>query len=111
MDDGLTGADSEQEAIELQKQLQSLFLRGFLLRKWISSESNVLKHLPPDFNRIKCCLNEDNIQTLGVQWKANMDHFARGSVASAGACLAGLSKCATLSCPSFDNASLAVAMA
>ena len=34
VDDGLIGADSEQEAIELQKQLQSLFLLGFLLRKW-----------------------------------------------------------------------------
>ena len=35
VDDGLTGADSHQEAVELQKQLQELFAKaGFLLRKW-----------------------------------------------------------------------------
>ena len=38
-------------------------------------------------------------------------HFARGSVASASACLAGFSKRTVLSRRSFDNASLAVAMA
>ena len=38
VDDGLTGADSIEQAMELQKQLQNMFLRGdFLLRKWISS--------------------------------------------------------------------------
>ena len=35
VDDGLTGADSIEEAVDLQKQLQGLFERGdFLLRKW-----------------------------------------------------------------------------
>ena len=34
VDDGLTGADSVPEAIELQRQLQDLFNKGgFLLRK------------------------------------------------------------------------------
>ena len=37
--------------------------------------------------------------------------FARGSVASTSACLAGLSKRVALSCRSFDNSSLAIAMA
>ena len=80
MDDGLIGADSEQEAIELQKQLQSLFLRGgFLLRKWNSSEPNVLKHLPPDLkdsqsNQMLPQSGEYS-RTLGVELNANMDHF------------------------------------
>ena len=35
VDDGLTGADSTEEAIKLQRQLQDLFSHGgFLLRKW-----------------------------------------------------------------------------
>ena len=79
MDDGLTGADSEQEAIELQKQLQSLFLQGFLLRKWNSSESNVLKHLP---SNLKDCQSNQMLpqsgeysRMLGIEWNANMDHF------------------------------------
>ena len=34
VDDGLTGADSVEEAVELREQLQSSFTRGgFLLRK------------------------------------------------------------------------------
>ena len=48
VDDGLTGADSVKEAIQLQGQLQELFSRGgFLLRKWNSHEALVLQHVPP----------------------------------------------------------------
>ena len=80
VDDGLTGADSEQEAIELQKQLQTLFSQGgFLLRKWNSSESNILKHLPSD---LKDCPSDRMLpqsgeysKTLGIEWNTNMDHF------------------------------------
>ncbi len=44
VDDCLTGADSEEN-----KQLQNLFcIAGFILRKWNSSEPNVIKNLPSD---------------------------------------------------------------
>ena len=47
IDDGLTGAESVEEAIELQGQLQDLFSRGgVLLRKWNSSKPTVLQHIP-----------------------------------------------------------------
>ena len=47
VDDGLT--DSVQEAIKLQGQIQDLFSKGgFLLRKWNSSDSSILKHLSAD---------------------------------------------------------------
>jgi hypothetical protein len=66
VDDGLTGADFEQEAIELQKQLQSLFSRGgFLLRKWSSSESNVPKHLPTD---LKDCQSNQMLGNTQGHW-------------------------------------------
>ena len=46
---GLTGADSIQEAIDLQRLLQVLFgCGGFLLRKWTSNQPAVLQHLPPE---------------------------------------------------------------
>ena len=39
VDDGLTGTDSTEEAIELQRQLQDLFSHGgFLLCKWNSND-------------------------------------------------------------------------
>ena len=58
---------------------------------------------------LECCYrttDRHNIKRTDIA-----SRFAQGSVASASACLAGLSKCAALSRPSFDNTSLAVAMA
>ena len=53
VDDGLTGADSIQDAIELRKQLQEFFTKGgFLLRKWNSSEPAVLDHIPADLKEL-----------------------------------------------------------
>ena len=48
IDDCLTGADTVQDAIELQRQLQELFHKGgFILHKWNASEPTVLRHLSP----------------------------------------------------------------
>ena len=51
VDDGLTGADSLEEATKLQEQLKvnlkELFAQGrFLLRMWKSSEPSALRDLP-----------------------------------------------------------------
>ena len=49
VDDGLTGADSVDEAIALRKELQELFkIGGFELRKWKSSDGEVLSTIPKD---------------------------------------------------------------
>ena len=43
VDDGLTGTDSVEVAIEIRVQLQALFNKGgFLLHKWNSSELVIL---------------------------------------------------------------------
>ena len=78
--DGLTGADSVPKAIELQKQVQTLFSRGgFLLRKWNASDPTVIQHLPPDLKESQTMqLMPDPDQytkTLGVEWNATHDHF------------------------------------
>ncbi|XP_064386059.1 uncharacterized protein LOC135334711 [Halichondria panicea] len=80
VDDGLTGADSVSEAIELQRQLQDLFsLGGFLLRKWTSSEPCVIKDLPAELKDSKSTQtmpsSEEYTKTLGIQWNAHKDHF------------------------------------
>ena len=47
VDDGLTGANSIEEAVQLRKELQELFaLGGFVVHKWKSSESAVAEHIP-----------------------------------------------------------------
>ena len=80
VDDGLTGADSTEEAIKLQKQLHNLFSQGgFLLRKWNSNDPVVLQHVAPELkdSRTKHTITdvETYTKTLGIEWKSNSDHF------------------------------------
>ena len=80
VDNGLTGADSIQEAINLQKELQALFgCGGFLLRKWNSNQPAVLQHLPPelrDTNQTQTLPSqEEYTKTLGIEWNTTADHF------------------------------------
>ena len=80
VDDGLTGADSTEEAVELQKQLQNLFSQGgFLLRKWNSNDPIVLQHVAPDLKETQVTHAiteaETYTKTLGIEWNSNSDHF------------------------------------
>ena len=80
VDDYLGGADSPQEAIELQKEMHSLFLKGgFLLCKWGSSEPSVLESIPADLrDSLATIILSDSdryTKTLGVEWNATTDTF------------------------------------
>ena len=81
VDDGLTGADSTEEAIELQRQLQDLFSHGgFLLRKWNSNDQVVLQHISPELRDSQSMYTIpesyiEYVKTLGIEWNANLDHF------------------------------------
>ena len=80
VDDGLTGANSVQEAIELRSQLQSLFAKGgFLLRKWNSSELEVLQSIDSELREQKSSHlisdPDDYAKTLGIGWNSIHDHF------------------------------------
>ena len=72
VDDGLTGANSIEEAIELQKQLQDLFSKGgFLLRKWNSNQPAVLQHISSELKEIYSTQAlpgpDDYTKTLGIK--------------------------------------------
>ena len=80
VDDGLTGADSIDQAIELYHQLQGLFDKGgFLLRKWHSNEPEVLQHIDPELrerNSVHVISDPNEYsKTLGIEWNATSDHF------------------------------------
>ena len=80
VDDTLTGADSVEEAVTLQQQLQELFDRGgFTLRKWNSSNPAVLRHLPDELKdtQVRCALPDTSeyTKTLGIEWNTILDHF------------------------------------
>ena len=80
VDDCLTGADDVETAIILQRELCDLFIRGgFLLRKWNSSDDQVLQNIPPKL------LESTNVhaisdinaytKTLGLEWNIVTDTF------------------------------------
>ena len=80
VDDCLTGADTIEEAIELQTQLQSLLLKGdFLLRKWNSNNTLVLESIPPELQdpRMTHTIHDtsDYTKTLGIELNPQLDHF------------------------------------
>ena len=81
VDDGVTGADSIPEAVELHRQLLALFGKaGLLLRKWNSSEPMVLEQIDPDLLDTQSILTitDPDLQytkTLGIEWNASRDHF------------------------------------
>ena len=80
VDDALTGADSVEQALEAQSQLQGLFSQaGFVLRKWNSSEPSVLQRIPPDLldsnSTYVISDTEEYTKTLGLEWNPNLDYF------------------------------------
>ena len=80
VDDGLTGADSVEEAVELQRQLQYLFSQiGFLLRKWNSSEPAVLQHITLDIRDSKPMHTlpdaEEYTKILGIEWNSSENAY------------------------------------
>ena len=65
VDVGLTGTDSIDEAIELYHQLLGLFGKGgFLLRKWSSSEFEVIPTHRPRASRTEAC--SCNLRCQGI---------------------------------------------
>ena len=80
VDDYLGGADSQQEAMKLQGDMHSLFLKGgFLLRKWSCSDPTVLESISPDLRESQAAVvlsdSDRYSKTLGIEWNASSDHF------------------------------------
>ncbi|XP_065087242.1 uncharacterized protein LOC135708976 [Ochlerotatus camptorhynchus] len=79
VDDLFSGADTVEEAITLQKQLESLLGRGgFELRKWASNEEAVLEDVPQDNRALKTSVDLDRdqcIKSLGLHWEPTTDHL------------------------------------
>ena len=81
VDDGLTGADTIEETIRLQYELQELFAKGgFLLRKWNSSCPTVLRQIDPDLGDTHSIISisdpeANNTKALGIEWSSHYDTF------------------------------------
>jgi hypothetical protein len=80
IEDCLTGANSTDEAINLHTQLHTLFSNsGLLLRKWNSSDPEVIKQIPVELREVQPIQSlpspDQYTKTLGVEWNAQTDHF------------------------------------
>ena len=79
VDDYLGGADSRQEAIQLQGEMHSIIKWGFLLRKWSCSDPCVLESIPIDLRHSQPTVilshSDQYTKTLGIEWNASCDHF------------------------------------
>ena len=69
-----------KKARNLQNQLQALFARvGFLPRKWMSSEPDVLRHLKPHLLGKQPYQDITDLQAftkvLGIEWDSQRDIF------------------------------------
>lgn len=79
VDDLIAGAPTEEEAVELQKQLIDLLrLGGFELRKWVSNSPKLLQHLPATHQESPVFLqsaSDPHFSILGIHWSSVSDCF------------------------------------
>lgn len=81
VDDVVTGAGCEEEAIKLQKSLSEVFAKGqFELRKWSSNSENLLNQLPLEHRQTQpvkfneCILKYTKV--LGLYWDPKADFLS-----------------------------------
>ena len=78
MDDLLSGANTELEALDIQSQISKLLRRGgFPIRKWTSNSCNIMNEIPKELHETgDWLLNpETTLKTLGLIWNPQKDSF------------------------------------
>ncbi|GFV78772.1 integrase catalytic domain-containing protein [Trichonephila clavipes] len=76
VDDLLSGAATEKEAVELVWQLKEMMKKGgFNLRKWQSNSEIVIKEVAENKD-LKRMQNDEEIKILGIQWNPKSDFFS-----------------------------------
>ncbi len=77
VDDFLAGAHDINGALALHHQLLKLIKRGgFMLRKWNSSKTDLLRHIDPNIREVlNISGNEGYAKTLGLEWNTTHNFF------------------------------------
>lgn len=81
VDDLMSGADSEANALELQRDIVAILSScGFNLRKWASNDKRLLAHIREEHKSEQAVIEFDNdeqtIKVLGLQWCPTSDSFS-----------------------------------
>lgn len=75
MDDGLTGAETENEAIQLSKDMRFVLQKsGFPLCKWKSNNKKLVHELEGE-NDTAVVFSEEETSVLGLKWLTMADEF------------------------------------
>jgi hypothetical protein len=78
VDDALCGANTIEDALQLQQELIALLRRGFHLCKFCANHPSVLEAVPPDCREMEVPIELDSnkgIKTLGLLWHPLLDQF------------------------------------
>ena len=79
VDDCISGSQTVEEAMAVQKELvQLLSMGGFLLRKWCSNEPQFLEAIPHELRETQFPLqveDKTHVTTLGLLWHTTDDKF------------------------------------
>ncbi|XP_055848210.1 uncharacterized protein LOC129913509 [Episyrphus balteatus] len=79
VDDLLSGAETIDECLELQRQLRDMLSKsGFKLRRWASNRVEVISHLPTEDKELQGSLElqeTESVKTLGIRWYPAEDYF------------------------------------
>lgn len=87
VDDLMSGSDTEQDAIQLQREITDLLKKhGFILRKWSSNTAAILQKIDKDDQthdpkEINDHIEESNkaVKILGMNWNPSTDEFTFSS--------------------------------
>ncbi|KAF6200364.1 hypothetical protein GE061_006667 [Apolygus lucorum] len=83
VDDYISGHDSLELAVQLQKDMTELLkLGGMNLRKWTANHPDLLAHFPPEsvetataFTKFDDGSPDPTVKVLGLQWNPRLDTF------------------------------------
>lgn len=79
MDDSIDSVADTQKAIELVKELRTMWQRaGMYPRKWLSNDPEVMRHVPKQDHAADVDLDRGSlpsVKTLGLLWSAEKDIF------------------------------------
>lgn len=76
MDDCTTGANSESEAIQLAKEMDTILKgAGFELRQWKSNSKNVVKCMDSEIENTTVFSAPERTSILGIKWLIDSDKF------------------------------------
>jgi hypothetical protein len=79
VDDCISDAETLEEALEIQSQLQDLLNSGrFTLRKWCSNSIELLATIPHELQETQHSLTDEDsdiVRTLGLIWRPSSDQY------------------------------------